>query len=404
MNKLLCCTVAGMMLLSACAQNTSKPSGSGTAADPDRLTGQTDPDPGSFSAMPAADAVVAMVRGKPITANQLQQPIFEAYGLRFLLQLVQLEMAQHLAQEAGVLVTAEDIANERNLILEQMFGAALERDRFKGTDAEWEQFRRKQFDSLLMRLIDQERRFSLQEFDLGVQSAAHLRKTASAQVKDKITEQGLREAFAIEYGEKVHVRHIQVQNLQELAEVRRRLDAGEKFEDIARALSRNERTRRDGGLIRPFSRAERLWPEEFKNAAFDLRNPGDLSEAVQTGDAIHLIRLEERIPPSRAVKFEDHREILREKIHGLMVQVRMGQLRQLIANDAQKVLVIRNPALRAQWTAELERRAGVTAQDPEQVRQQLQMEHMPATRPSTQPSDATGRLEVARPPATMPGE
>jgi len=62
-----------------------------------------------------------------------------------------------------------------------------------------------------------------------------------------------------------------------MAEARRRVDAGEPFEKVAADLSRDERSRANGGRIRAFSALEQGWPREFVEAAFALKAPNDLS-------------------------------------------------------------------------------------------------------------------------------
>lgn len=239
---------------------------------------------------------------------------------------------------------------------------------------------------------------------MAVQTGACLRKLAEVQVIGKITDKDLLEAFNIEYGEKVRVRHIQLVNQKEAAEARRRLENGEAFERVAMEMSTDANSKRYGGEIRPFSRAERFWPAQFVDAAFALRKPGELSDTINDGQAFHIIRLEERIPPNKLAKFEEHKEYLREKLNGLMVQARAKILRAELAVQVGKSLKIEDPLLRRQYLERLERAEG--SADAQQVRRDLEARR-PAdndVRPAapTTRSTSNGQPEVARPPATRP--
>ena len=390
----------GFLVFSGCAQKETAGNGGASLASPDSATmsNSKPADRASIMNQPSADAsqTVAWVNGRAITLDQLRKPVFEAYGLQFLLHLVQLEMAKQKVAALNLTVTPEDIAHERDLTLEQLFGNSIDATKLNLSEQEKQAFIRKEEERLLNQFLTMQR-ISLPEFELAMETGANLRKLAQAQVKDKISEDNLKEAFSIEYGEKVRVRHIQVSNLREAAEARGRIEAGETFEKVARELSRNNVTRQLGGEIRPFSRSDRFWPVKFVEAAFELKTTGELSDIIHTGDAYHIIKLEERVAP-KAVKFEDHKEILREKLYNLLLQVRSKQLREELAVEARDVLKIQDPILRKQYQERMDRAAGETGADANQIRRQMELD----VTPPTNGEKPTGP-EVARPPATRPG-
>lgn len=408
MKKLLVTGCLSLLAVGGCAQKPANPAPSGrsTLANPDTLTGDLHPTTQKSSATPTtrpqAGEPVALVNGKPILAEQLQKPVFEAYGLNFLLHLAQIELCKQRAQAAGVKVTAEDIAAERQRTLEQMFKDAVNIDQLKVSEQEKQQIRQKEYERLLEQFL-QTQRVSRPEFEMAMETGAYLRKLAEPGLREKITEQHLKDGFNIMYGEKVRVRHIQLSNMQEVAEAQRRLRDGETFEQVALDMSRDPRTRNRGGeLERPFSRAEPLWPQAFKDAAFDLKNPGDVSEPVHTGEAIHLIKLEQKIPP-RGVRFEDHKEAVRQELYDGLLLVRIRQLREEVALEARQAVKIQDPVLKQQYQERIERINGQPNRDVDEIRRDIEMDR-PAP-PATQPgaSDAVLR-EGRRPPATMPGQ
>ncbi len=89
-----------------------------------------------------------------------------------------------------------------------------------------------------------------------------------------------------------------------ITELYEQLQTGFSFEMLASEYSTDINTAAQGGRL-PWFGAGRLIPE-FENAAFELENPGDISEPVRTAYGWHLIRLEERrsIPPLEEVSDE----------------------------------------------------------------------------------------------------
>lgn len=399
---ILCTLLAAVC---GCASAVTPAEAGGTLASQDSLT---QPAPGGASQQSSAvlghtstSEAVATVYGKPITVEQLLRPMTEAHGLVFLLHLAQIELCRQKADVAKVSVTAEDIAAERQRTLEQMFKDVIPPDS-KMTPEEEAAFRQKEYDRLLAQYLTTTR-FSAAEFDLTIQTNTYLRKLAESEpgLKEKITEQHVRDGFGILFGEKVKVRHIQVANPREMAEVLRRLREGEPFEKVAAEMSIDTPSRAAGGEIRPFSRADTTVPQAFKDAAFALKEPGDLSEQIQSGNSYHIIKLIAKIPPNLAVKYETHKDYVREELTKGLILVRIRELRESLAVEARSALRINDPVLRKQYLQRLEAAAGESQADPNAVRKQILLD-----RPRSQAASKPGaeESEGLRPPATMPGQ
>lgn len=93
-------------------------------------------------------------------------------------------------------------------------------------------------------------------------------------------------------------------------ELIQRVEDGEDFEALAREYSDDASVSRDGGDLGFFAR-EQVAPE-FADAAFALREPGELSDPVETDFGVHVIRLEER-REAGILPFEDVRQRLIEE-------------------------------------------------------------------------------------------
>lgn len=77
-----------------------------------------------------------------------------------------------------------------------------------------------------------------------------------------------------------------------LASLRERILKGENFEALARLYSEDPGSAKKGGELGMFSRGQ-MFPE-FEAAAFGLKNPGDISEIIETPAGYHFLQLIER--------------------------------------------------------------------------------------------------------------
>jgi foldase protein PrsA len=374
---------------------------SSALSSPPTLRAADAPAPPPMTTPPASsDPIIARVNGSPVTMSQLNKPLVEGYGLNVLLRLVQLELAKQIAVQNKVTISPEDITAERNVTIEKMFqdsNARIQEKLDKAKEAH--------NDAEVARLTteiknDNERGFqqflesqhqSEADFNLVIETNVYLRKVSEPMLAGKITEDQLKQAFSAMYGETIECRLIQCASVQEIQEAKRRLQAGESFEKVARETSRNESTRATGGKLPAFSRDMQGLPQAFKDAAFALK-PGEVSDMVQAEGAYHLIMLEKRNAP-KVVKFEDVKESIRKELYERAVQLTIRQLRQQIQDQALKVLVVEDPVLKKQLELRLEKqKTEVKSRD--DIRHQLdkdrdqQKDKGPALPPPNSPEPA----------------
>jgi peptidyl-prolyl cis-trans isomerase C len=86
--------------------------------------------------------------------------------------------------------------------------------------------------------------------------------------------------------DKVHCAHILVKSESEAKAVLERLKKGEKFGNVARAVSRCPSGKK-GGDLGTFTRGKMV--KEFENAAFALQK-GAVSDVVKTQFGCHIIK------------------------------------------------------------------------------------------------------------------
>lgn len=131
--------------------------------------------------------------------------------------------------------------------------------------------------------------------------------------------------------ERVAVSHIlfkaDKRGSEEARELARRTTAraasGEDFNDLARSLSEDPTAERNAGRIDYFPRSASFDPA-FLEAAFALKNPGELSEPVLSRFGWHVIRLDGRQSGGQRSFEEVKRQIV-------------GELRQKFVNDKRDV-------------------------------------------------------------------
>jgi foldase protein PrsA len=326
---------------------------------------------GNGAATPSS-AVIASVDGALVTDVQLAKSLRASYGLDTLLKLVQLEFANQLAAQAKQTVTPDDIEKERQITMRQAFPGQDSAD----------------FDQMMDQYLAQQR-ITREEFDTVMRTNAALRAAVRPAVKSMITEEDERRLFGAKYGEKVRVRHIALSNPQEVAEAKRRLAAGEAFEQVAREMSRSPRTARLGGELPPFTRNTDIG-KTFVETAFALQI-GEVSDAVQQDKFFHLIKLEQRIEPT-AVKFEDYRDSMRTELEELNGTAELIKLRQQIAKRTLEALQISDAELKKEFE---QRKAEAEAVQQRSLEKDKVLQQLPTTNRATPATSPIQRLEDA---------
>lgn len=122
--------------------------------------------------------------------------------------------------------------------------------------------------------------------------------------------------------ERIHARHILVSDDAVLAKLQEDLKAGKSFDVAAKEYSIDPGSAANGGDLGEFPRG--VMVPEFEKAAFELKNPGDVSEPVKSQFGWHIIKLEEHIPESpmsfEQVKAQVFQELREQKTQEMLKQ------------------------------------------------------------------------------------
>ncbi len=278
---------------------------------------------------------VAWVNDVPIERQALSRLLWESRGLALLQQLVLRDVARQEAERLELSLTPEAVDREYDL--------TLQADRFNGDDPQsLTPARREQ-------LIDEwtrTRGVTRRELAIAMERQAFLRQMAKDRIT--ITEAMLRREFARVHGEKVEVRHIQIDAPRTWPQIEQRIKMGEDFADLVADYSQNRLSRQDRGLLPPFTADDPGVPAAFAEVAFALE-PGQISNPIETQGSYHVLRLERRIPADD-LTFDQTEEELRQNLHARLLAEGMESLGQQLLSRSK--LQIEDRLLRRQYQAQ----------------------------------------------------
>jgi len=252
------------------------------------------------SAGQAAEEVAAVVNGEQITRTQLVEALLERVGPGLLEELVREALVRQALAQKKITLDPQ-VVNDR-----------------------MEEFK-KQFDSeeqfqtwLTQRGVTLVGLRKQVELDLGVEelvrSTIHISDADIRREHERIHKQ-------------VRARRLAVLTEAEARELRRRIQGGADFAELAREYSIDEGTRRRGGDLGSVS-YESLHPT-FAEALFRLKE-GELSEPIQTPGGYNLI-LVESIKPAPPLDKRTEDELRERFIQEQLAEKKEAWLREMLA-------------------------------------------------------------------------
>jgi len=300
----------------------------------------TPPPPATSAETRVSDPIIAVINGTPIMRSAMIDALFESHGLDLLEQLALLTAARQRAQKMGLKVTQTDIKAAHEDALRQIATPISDPNR--------KPLSRSAARRLLAEFLEA-KNLSRREWDRRMEQSAYLRKIAEAEVASiPITEKMLRQQYALQYGERVQIRHIQLPNLEAVTQARQQLAKNKDFELVARQLSKNPFTASQGGLMPPFSRDDSAVPPLIRETSFAIEQ-GEISPAINESDWYHIIRLERRFPAS-AISYENmNHAVLRKRLVARLVQQRQTELEAELFEAAAATIDLRDSRLRQKF-------------------------------------------------------
>lgn len=282
---------------------SSRPDNRAAAAD--------DRSPRQGATPSAARRPIATVNGANVDRREFMEQLTRSHGLGLLQRWIQRDLARAEARRLGISTNRGHIEAEYDRTIRSGLDAAA-------STPVWTPHQREKFIEELIRL----RGWSRFGLDLVMERQACLRAVAETRVT--VPDAMLRDEFARRHGARVEVRHIQLSALRFWPPLKRRLDQGEAFSELAAHYSQNPASRRNGGLLPPFAEDDPDMPGALRKAAFAL-TPGQVSKPIQYEGKYHVLQLECRIPPDD-VPFDQVAAALRSSLRDRLVERKMTEL------------------------------------------------------------------------------
>lgn len=189
------------------------------------------------------------------------------------------------------------------MALQQLLYEKVLSDKYKVSDKELDE----KFNEIKEQLGDSMQMAMLQygyeseaDFKEAIRLSMLQEKAALASVK--VSDKEVKKYYEEEYKPEIKARHILVEDEKTAKEVKAKLDAGEKFEDLAKKYSTDTGTAEKGGDLGWFGPGAMV--PEFEEAAYALKK-NDISEPVQSQYGYHIIQLTDK---KKKEKFEDVKE------------------------------------------------------------------------------------------------
>jgi foldase protein PrsA len=126
-------------------------------------------------------------------------------------------------------------------------------------------------------------------------------------VASNITDEDVKKYYDEEYKPEIKASHILVEDEEKAKEVKSKLDAGEKFEDLAKEYS-SDGSAEQGGDLGWFGPGKMV--PEFEEAAYALE-VNEISEPVQSQFGFHIIKVTEK---KEKEAFEDVKEDMKKQV------------------------------------------------------------------------------------------
>ncbi|MBJ8054387.1 peptidylprolyl isomerase PrsA [Bacillus cereus] len=128
-------------------------------------------------------------------------------------------------------------------------------------------------------------------------------------IKQSVTEKDVKD----HYKQEIKASHILVSNENEAKEIKKKLDTGTSFEELAKQESQDSASKDNGGDLGYFG-AGKMTPE-FEKAAYKLK-PGQISNPVKSPNGYHIIKLTDKkdLEPYDEVKDSIRKDLEEERI------------------------------------------------------------------------------------------
>ncbi|MEK4911542.1 peptidylprolyl isomerase PrsA [Bacillus sp. FSL E2-8887] len=220
-------------------------------------------------------AIIATTTNSTITKSDFEKQLKDRYGKDTLYEMV-----------------AQDVITKKYKVSDD----AVDKEVEKAKDQYGEQFKATLENN---RLKDEEDFKNQIKFKLALNEA----------IKQSVTEKDVKDHYKPE----IKASHILVSNENEAKEIKKKLDTGTSFEELAKQESQDLASKDNGGDLGYFG-AGKMTPE-FEKAAYKLK-PGQISNPVKSPNGYHIIKLTDKkdLQPYDKVKDSIRKDLEEERL------------------------------------------------------------------------------------------
>jgi parvulin-like peptidyl-prolyl isomerase len=274
-------------------------------SDPASPTGSQAPAATVIDARPAA-----MLDGRSITWGELRPILNDLAGAQALREYVLDQKISRAVQDAGITITADDLAAERKILLESLSDDP----------------------NTAIRLLDELRarqNLGRARFEAQLRRNAGLRAMVKGEVK--ITDDAIRSMHDLVHGPRRQARLMLLPDLSTAQDAINLVNSGVSFADVAVEMSTDVSAAR-GGLLEPISLSNPNYPEALRQTIFSL-NTGQMSGPVLVNDKYAVVLLTKRMAAD-GTTIDDARPALERLVRLSQERLLMDQLMRRIVLDS----------------------------------------------------------------------
>lgn len=189
-----------------------------------------------------------------------------------LTNLIRTEVLHQAAEERDIEVTEEDIAEQRELLVEQAGGEEALQEVIESANVSQEELQANLRDQVIQNKI-------------------------TSQLAEGVDDAAIEDAYDNDpqgrYGPKVEVRHILTEKRAQAREAIERIESGEDFAEVANEMSIDPGSAQNGGQLGEIGRGATVPP--FEKAAFNAE-VGELVGPVRSDFGFHVLEVTDKVP------------------------------------------------------------------------------------------------------------